>query len=241
MRRLRLTTGPVAIFGAVFVVALLVLLPMRLLLGAVGVGEQGLTARSVDGSVWSGAVREAQVGRIALGDLDVAVSPLALLVGRARIALSGHAGDLGRSVHGAIEMSRHSVGFDDMTASLPTGNIFAPVPISALDLNAVTVKFDGGLCQRASGRVTASLSGDVAGISLGHGMAGDARCDAGALLLPLASQAGTESAVMRMWPDGRFHADLTIQSDDPAAAGKLALAGFQRGDKGYTLSIEGKL
>ena len=241
MKRIRLTTGPAAIFGAVFVVALLVLLPMRLALGALGVGEQGLTARAVEGSVWRGAVREAQVGRIPLGDLGVAVSPLALLTGRARIDLAGHATDLSRSIRGAIEMSRHSVGLDRMTASLPAGNIFAPVPISALDLDAVNVKFDGGRCQRASGRVKASLSGDVAGISLGHGMAGEARCDAGALLLPLASQAGTESAVVRMWQDGRFHADLTIQSDDPAAAAKLALAGFQRGDTGYTLSIEGKL
>lgn len=241
MRRIRLTTGPAAIFGAVFVVALLALLPMRLALGVIGMGEQGLTARAVEGSVWSGAIREGQVGRIALGDLDVAVSPLTLLVGRARVALSGRAGDLGRSVHGAIEMSRHSVGIDGMTASLPAGNIFAPVPISALDLDSVDVKFDGGRCQRASGRVKASLSGDVAGISLGQGMAGEARCDAGALLLPLASQSGAESAVVRLWQDGRFHADLTIRSDDPAAAQKLALAGFQHGDTGYTLSIEGKL
>jgi general secretion pathway protein N len=176
MRRIRLTTGPAAIFGAVFVIALIVLLPMRLALGAIGVGDQGLTARAVDGSVWSGAVREAQVGRIALGDLGVAVSPLALLAGRARIDLAGHATDLGGSVHGAIEMSRHSVGLDRMSASLPAGNIFAPVPISALDLDAVDVKFDGGRCQRASGRVNASLSGEVAGISLAEGMAGEARC-----------------------------------------------------------------
>ncbi|WP_267386746.1 type II secretion system protein N [Sphingomonas sp. GC_Shp_3] len=240
MRRIRLTTGPAAIFGAVFVLALLVLLPMRLVLGAIGVGEQGLSARAVEGSVWGGDLREAQVGRIALGDLGVGVSPLALLLGRARISVSGHATDLGRNVHGAIEMSRHSVGIDGMTATLPAGNIFAPVPISSLDLDSVDVKFDGGRCQRASGRVTAALSGDVAGISLAHGMAGDARCDAGALLLPLASQAGTERAVVRLWQDGRFHADLTIQSDDPAAQ-KLSLVGFQHGETGYTLSLEGKL
>ncbi|CAN5221000.1 N/A [soil metagenome] len=241
MRRFRLTTGPAAIFGAVFVVALIALLPMRLALGAIGVGEQGLTARGVEGSVWSGALREAQVGRIALGDLHVAVSPFALLVGRARIGLSGQTTDLGRNVRGAIEMSRHSFGFDGMTARLPAGNIFAPVPISALDLDSVSVKFDSGICQRAGGRVRASLSGDVGGINLGQGIAGEARCDAGALLLPLASQAGTESAALRLWQDGRYHADLTIRSDDPAAADRLARAGFQHGDKGYTLSIEGRL
>ena len=241
MKRIRLTTGPVAIFGAVFVVALLALLPMRVALGAIGIGEQGLTARSVEGSIWGGTLREAQVGRIALGDLHVAVSPLALLVGRARVSLAGQATDLGRSIDGAIEISRHSFGLAGMTTNVPTGNIFAPVPISALDLDSVVMRFEGGNCVRASGRVKALLSGDIGGISLGQAMAGEARCDAGALLLPLASPSGAESAVLRLRQDGRYHADLTIRSEDPAAAERLARAGFRRGDAGYVLSIEGKL
>ncbi|SDA28748.1 type II secretion system protein N [Sphingomonas sp. NFR15] len=241
MKRIRLTTGPVTIFGAVFVVAALALLPMRVALGAIGVGEQGLSARAVEGSVWSGTLREAQVGRVALGDLHVAVSPLALLVGRARVALSGKTTDLGRSIDGAIEISRHSFGLSGMTATVPTGNIFAPAPISGLDLDSVDVRFEGGDCVRASGRVKASLDGEIGGVAMGQGMAGEARCDAGALLLPLASPAGAESAVLRLWQDGRYHADLTIRSDDPAAADRLARAGFLRGDKGYVLSIEGRL
>lgn len=241
MTRIRLTTGPLAMFGAVFVAALLVLLPMRVALGAIGIGEQGLTARAVEGSLWSGTLREAQVGRIALGDLHAAVSPLALLAGRARVVLGGTATDLGRRIDGAIEISRHSFGLSNMTASVPTGNIFAPAPISSLDLSAVDVRFEGGTCVRASGRITAALSGDVGGVAMGQAMAGDARCDAGALLLPLASPSGAESAALRLWQDGRYHADLTLRSDDPAAADRLARAGFQRGDKGYLLSIEGKL
>jgi general secretion pathway protein N len=238
---IRLSASPLTIFGAVFVAALIVLLPMRLVLGMLGVGEQGLTAREVGGSMWDGSVREAQVGRIALGDLNVALSPLPLLVGRARIDLRGQAGDMGQSVHGAIETSRHAIGIDRMTATLPTGNIFAPVPISALDLTDIDLRFEGGNCKAASGRVKASLSGDIAGISLGQGLSGEARCDAGALLLPLASQAGTERATVRMWQDGHFRADLLVQPTDPAAAARLRQAGFQSGPGGWSLPIEGKL
>jgi len=88
--------------------------------------------------------------------------------------------------------------------------------------------------------VKATLSGDLAGISLGQGMSGTARCDAGALLLPLVSQAGTETIALRLWGTGRFRAELTVQPSDPGESQKLVLIGFQATAKGYTLAIEGK-
>ena len=51
MRRIRLKTGPNALFLAMFVVALIVFLPLRLALGWFGLAEQGLTARSVSGGI----------------------------------------------------------------------------------------------------------------------------------------------------------------------------------------------
>jgi general secretion pathway protein N len=136
-------------------------------------------------------------------------------------------------------VSRHSFGLDDMTATLPAGDVFAPVPVSALDLDDVSVRFQDGNCARAEGRVRATLAGEIGGISLGQGLSGAARCDAGALLLPLTSQAGTEAIVLRLWGTGRFRAELTVQPTDPVAEHKLVLNGFQPGPKGYTLSIEG--
>ncbi|MEG3175017.1 type II secretion system protein N [Sphingomonas sp. RB3P16] len=239
MTRFRLRTGPVALFGAIFVVALLVLLPLRLVLGWFDLERTKLAAREVTGSVWFGGVREAQVGGIALGDLAAHLSPWPLLVGRARIELDTPT-DANRALHGAISASRHSVGLDDMTARLPTGDVFAPLPVSGLDLDAVSVRFDDGNCTKAEGRVKATLSGDIGGITLGQGLSGAARCDAGALLLPLASQAGTEQVALRLWNTGRFRADLTIKPTDPAAAQKLELSGFQPTPSGHRLSIDGR-
>jgi general secretion pathway protein N len=240
MRRFRLKTGPVALFGAVFVVALLVLLPLRLVLGWFDLDRTRLAAREAPGSVWFGGLREAQVGSIALGDLDAGLSPWPLLVGRARIDLASVTASPTRALHGAISASRHSVGLDDMTASLPAGDAFAPLPVSGLDLDSVSVHFVDGKCDKAEGRVKATLGGDIGGVSLGQGLSGDARCDAGALLLPLASQAGTEQVALRLSNNGRFQADLTIKPSDSSAAQKLELSGFRATPAGHRLTIEGK-
>jgi general secretion pathway protein N len=239
MNRIRLTTGPMAFFGAAFVIALILFLPMRLAVGWFGLGNTGLAAREVGGTLWYGSLHEASFGDLALGDLGAALSPLQLLLGRARVDLAGHADMPSRRVHGAVTVSRHSLGLDDMTATLPAGGVFAPVPVSALDLDDVSVRFQDGNCARAEGRVRATVAGEIGGIGLGQGLSGIARCDAGALLLPLTSQAGTEAIALRLWGTGRFRAELTVQPTDPVAEHKLVLSGFLPGPKGYTLSIEG--
>lgn len=240
MTRFRLRTGPIALFGAVFAAALIVLLPLRLVLGWFDLDRTGLAAREATGSVWFGHLREAQLGRIALGDLRAGVSPWPLLVGRARVDLATTEERSLRTLTGAISVSRHSVGVDDMTASLAVADAFAPLPVSAVDLDQVSVRFIDGRCETATGRVKATLGGDIAGISLGQGLSGTARCDAGALLLPLVSQPGTEQVALRLYNSGRFRADLMITPTDPAAAQKLELGGFRPTAKGHLLTIDGK-
>lgn len=236
MRRIRLATGPAALFGGLMLVALLVFLPMRLVLGWAGLGDQGFSARTVSGSIWDGRLNEARFGDLALGSLDASVSPFALLIGRARIALDGDPGLL----HGAITLSRHGQGVDDMTATLPTGRAFAPLPVTELGLENVTVHFADDTCDRAEGRVRAKLVGEAAGVALPSELSGIARCDGGTLLLPLASQAGTESIELRITGAGRYTAALRIAPTDPTAAQRLAAAGFVAGQGGYRLSIEGQ-
>lgn len=240
MKRIRLTTGPLAFFGGAFLIALIVFLPLRLAMSWFDLGNTGLTAREVRGSLWYGSLREASFGGVSLGDLRARLSPIQLLVGRARIDLVGPGQGSARPFRGAIGVTRHSFGLDDMTATLPAGTVFAPVPVSALDFDDVSVRFQDGNCQKAEGRVRATILGDLAGINLSQGMTGTARCDAGALLLPLTSQAGTESVALRLWGTGRFRGELTVQPTDPATIEKLVLGGFQATPVGYTLSIEGR-
>lgn len=235
MRRIRLRTGPTALFGAMMVAALLVFLPMRLVLGWTGLGDVGFSARTVSGSIWSARLNEARFGDLALGSLDASLSPFALLIGRARVSVDGDPG----LIHGAITLSRHGQGIDDMTATLPTGRAFAPLPVTQLMLEDVTVRFTDGVCDKAEGRVRARLVGEAAGIALPTELSGVARCDGGVLLLPLGSQAGTEAIELRITGAGRYTAALRLAPADPVAAQRLAGAGFVAGQGGYRLSIEG--
>ncbi|BCI72670.1 bacterial type II secretion system N family protein [Sphingomonas sp. S17] len=238
--RLRLATRPSVLFAAMLVVALIVFLPMRLALGATGLADQGLSARRVGGTIWGGSLLEARFGDVALGDLRVSLSPLALLVGRARLAFEGAGAD-GRPIAGAATISRHAMGIDGVTASLPAAALFAPLPVTTLALEDVTVRFRDGVCEEAGGRVRATVTGEAGGLPLPPTMMGNARCEAGALLLPMTGQGGTEAVNLRIRPDGRYTADLVLSPSDPAAAAKLEQLGFVAGSGGgYRLSAQGR-
>lgn len=242
MRRIRLRIGRTTLFLALFVAALIAFLPLQLVLGWAGVAEQGLTARAARGSMWSGRLTEARFGDVALGDLDARLSPLPLLLGRARIALRsrGAEGPPPR-IAADVTVSRHAIGLDDANASVPVGAAFAPLPITQIDLAGVSVRFVDGVCERAEGRVTAVLGGSLGGVPLARALAGPARCEGGALLLALAGQAGVEQATLRLMADGRYRAELSLGAADPAQVPALEAAGFVSGPQGWRLSAEGRL
>ena len=237
--RISLATGRRTLFLAFFAVAMLAFLPLRLALGWGGLAGQGFTAREVTGSLWSGRLVEARFGDIALGDLDAGLSPFALLIGRARIALAGESDDPARRLSGTVEIGRNRAAVIDATGPLSPGNAFAPLPVTALDLDALTVRFVDGTCQAAEGRVRATLAGAFLGQPLPGALSGNARCDAGALLLPLASGAG-EGVNLRMWPDGRYRAELTLIPTDPTIGARLDGAGFTANGAARTFTVDGR-
>jgi len=238
--RLRSRTGPAALFGALLLLALFAFLPLRLVLGLVGVDELGLSARRAGGTVWSGTLTEARVGALALGDLDAHLSPWSLLLGRARIEVRGPGTLPGRGLRGAVTVARHGFGVDDLGAALAAGPLFQPVPVTALDFEGVSVAFDDGQCRSADGRVRATLGPGPAGLALPPQVAGAIRCEAGALLVPLTGQAGAEAVTLRVEGDGRYRAELTLPAGDPGAAERLAALGFVQGPGGWRLAAEGR-
>ncbi|WP_230482190.1 type II secretion system protein N [Sphingomonas sp. Leaf21] len=235
-----MTTRPSVSFIGMLVVALIVFLPMRLALGATGLADEGLSARRVGGTIWGGSLIEARFGAVALGDLRVSLSPFALLVGRARLAFEG-VGAGGRPIAGTATISRHAMGIEGVTATLPAAGLFAPLPVTDLALEDVTVRFRDGVCEEAGGRVRATMSGEAGGLPLPPMMMGTARCEAGALLLPMTGQGGTEAVNLRIRPDGRYTADLVLTPGDPTAAARLEQLGFVAATGGgYRLSAEGR-
>lgn len=236
--RLRLPLRRTVFFLAALTAALVVLLPLRVAIGWFDLGGRGLAAREAEGSLWFGTLREAQFGPVALGDVEARLNLLPLFLGRARLSLSRDAAAGGR-FDGAVSVSRHSFGLDDGTGQLRTGALFAPLPVTTLDLSDVTVHFDNGACESAEGEVRAGLSGDVGGVVLPSGLRGTIRCAEGALLIPLIGQSGLEQVNIRIIASGRWRAELVVRPTDPAAIARLAAAGFVAGPAGYVRRIDG--
>lgn len=228
----------IAFFAAVFVLALIATLPLRVAAGWLGLDDRGLAAREAAGSVWSGRLSEAQLGRAPLGDLSARLRVLPLLIGKARVALA-RPGELD-PFEGALTASPGGFGIDDMSGRLRVAALFAPLPISAIDLEGVSAGFSGGRCSRAEGQVRAMLSGEIAGIGLPSGFTGNVTCVEDAVLIPLASQTGMERLALRLFADGRYRIDLIIRPTDEAMRAALTAAGFTAGNGGFARHIEGR-
>ena len=236
--RIRLPLGRTVFFVCAFLFALVALLPLRLALDWLGLDERGLAAREAQGSIWFGAVSEAQLGAVALGDLTAGLRTLPLFIGRARVDLERV--DEADRLEGSATVSRHSFGIDDMTANLDIGTAFAPLPIASLDLGDVTARFANGACTAAEGVVKATIAGEVAGIALPGGLSGNARCDDGALLLPLVSQSGMEALNVRIRDNGSYQVELAVRPVDDAMRDRLIASGFMLTNNGYALTVSGE-
>jgi general secretion pathway protein N len=230
--RIARRTGWALLLGGAFLFALLALLPLRLALDWFGFGERGLTARAATGSLWLGALQEAQVGPVPLGDLSARLNVLPLFLGRARLTLrSGEEGGF----EGSVTVTRHSFGFDDVSARLRVGALFAP--ITTLDFDDVGGTFGEGRCMAAEGRVRAAVSGPIA--ALASGFSGQARCAGEALLVPLSSPSGLERINIRLFADGRYAVEMLVRTGDATIRGRLLGAGFRPAGSGYVMRVDG--
>ncbi len=236
--RIRLPMGRTTFFVAAFAFALVALFPLRIALDWFGLDTRGLAARSAEGSIWLGALKEAQLGPVPIGDVSARLNSLPLFLGRARVTLARPTE--GEAFEGAAVVSRHSFALEDVTGRLRLGAVLAPLPVASVELDGVSAGFVSDQCARAEGRIRATLAGDLGGIAIPSGLAGNARCDAGALLLPLASQTGLEQLNLRLFTDGRYRAELIVRPSDPAVGERLRAAGFAQSGAGFARLVEGR-
>ena len=239
--RIRLPIGRTLFFLGAFFLALIALLPMRLAMDWFTLPQRGFAAREVEGSVWFAGIKEAQFGTVGVGDLNAALRGLPLFLGRARVALDRREGGPADAFRGAATVTRHGFGLDDMSGRLLlTPGALGALPVTQLDLGDVTTHFEGGQCVEAAGTVRAAVGGDLGGIVLPGGLTGTARCDAGALLVPLVSQSSMESVELRIWGDGRYQATLLIRSADATLRDRMLAAGLSATAQGYGTTINGR-
>jgi len=228
------------VFAVALLVALLALLPMRLALGWMGLDEEGLSAREVRGSVWSGHLVEAGFGGAALGDLSASLSPLQLALLRTRVDVARD-GTAKGPLEGAVTLSAGGFSLDRVTTMVPAGDLSPLLPLETIGLDDVSVRFTDTSCASAEGRVRATIAGGIAGLDLTQGFQGAIRCEGSRLLMPLASPSGQERLAISIAPGGAYEANLQVRTADQAVIDQLTAAGFIPNADGYRLSVNGRL
>lgn len=217
MMRLLWLAGTVVLGAAV-------LLPLRAVLA---LGDGGLAARQVSGSLWSGQLADAAWRGVPLGDLTVGLAPLSLLTGTPRLGFAGPALTGAAMVDGVMGLS----GMVDASGQ-------TPLPIGRIALQSLSIRFAGRSCDTASGGVTVTATGPAA-TALGGTLQGLARCEAGTLLLPLAS--ATAQLQLRIDGDGSWQALISVTSIDETARTGMLAAGFVPTPQGLSRTLEGHL
>lgn len=216
-------------------VALLALLPLRLVMG--WAAPDNVTARSVEGAVWSGRVADLQVGPLPLGTVDAGLEPLPLLLGRAQFAVS-RAGD-------APFSAKASVGGGDVRLSGAKGAVFLPgglggLPVTAISFGDFSAAIEDGACAAAEGTLGVTLASAGPLLPDAVTLSGKARCDKGDLLVPMQGPGGMERLTMRIAGDGTWKADLILSGLPPEVSGPLLQGGFTARPGGVGLRTSGK-
>ena len=216
-------------------IAAIIFMPLRLVLGS-----EAITARKVEGIVWDGAIRDLQVARLRIGDVNARLHALPLLLARLQFSLSRGDAPLAPGISGSITRRLGGFSVDGLTATLPVGSLFAPLPAENLEFRDFSARFIAGRCADAGGSIRLTMPAGVAGLDLTNGLLATPRCDRGQLLIPLLSQSAMEHVDIRIAADGGYSATIFIEGDRPEQAGGLALAGFRPVAGGFRMVTKGK-
>jgi general secretion pathway protein N len=214
---------------ALMSVPLAVVLPMAL------PADSGLSARTAEGTLWEGMLRQADVAGLPLGDTRVGFDFLPFLVGQARMGFAS------ATLRGVLDVSSGSFGLSRGNGTVDLAGRLRPLPLSRFTFDDVAVEFRNDRCVSAKGRVRAEVATDIGGLALPGGMSGTLRCNGADLVVPLAGQSGMERVDLRVTASGNWRADLSVRTSDPVIAGKLLSSGFSSGPAGYTLRVSGAL
>ena len=225
--------------GGILALAAVVLFPLRIALAMTDLERIGFTARQVAGTIWHGRIGELQLRSQPLGTFEVALDPVALLLGRLSMRfyrLDSPDGLLeGRLVAGARR------GIVDASGRVAAAAMFRPLPVEALELQKVTVLFRGGRCVEASGTMRLVPGIGIPGVDLGSGLAGPVECEGERARVDMTSPSGAERLEFYVQESGDYRAWLSIRSQSPVVSGALAVLGFRPTENGMTLSVDGRL
>lgn len=225
---------------AILAIGLLVTWPLRAAFSIFGLADMGVAARSLHGPIWWGGAEELQIRGVQLGTVNVFLNPVQLLAGRVRVDMTRHVGSPD-DISGAFTVGWGERGIDDVTGAIALAAPLAPLPVSRVEFEDLTVHFAGGRCTVAEGRVRARVPAIVSGLGLANGLSGDARCAGEVVELPLVSQSGQERLTVRVAANGSYEAVMRVKTSDPLLGAALGANGFRAVGDEQVLRTVGRL
>lgn len=212
--------------------------PLRLALALSDLGSIGFTARQVAGTIWYGRIGELHLRSQSLGTVEVALDPASLLLANISMEFTRLDSPEG-PLHGHLVAGSRR-GIAGTSGRIGIGDMLAPVPVGAFDLDDVTVLFGNGECQKASGRVTPVMSAPIPGVNLA-GLSGNLECDGERARVRMDSGSGAERVEFYINASGNYRAWASVSSPDPLVNAGLGAAGFKPSGQGMTLTVTGRL
>ncbi|WP_309091691.1 type II secretion system protein N [Phenylobacterium sp.] len=220
----------------VFLVMLVLLAPLRLVLGWMGAEGAGLSARRVEGTVWSGQLRQAAFRSVSLGDARVGVSPLRLGF---RVRARGEA-----QGEGVLRLRQDGIALARVDASVPLRRIAPAAPMTGeLVLRNFDLDIRRSGCRSARGEVALQQVQIGPTAPAGLRLVGRAACRDGRLVAPLTGQASgvVVDALLSLDAAGRYELVTRLRATDPTAVAAAGAANFERGLDGFTRTDRGRL
>lgn len=215
--------------------SLVALLPLRLAIGLAA--PENVTARSAEGPVWGGRIGDLRAGPLPLGTLDASLRPLPLLLGRAEFAL-GRDGPAPFTAVASASGSDVALSRVNGTVTLPDG--LGGLPVNSLSFGDLSVAMANGKCSKAQGTLGLLLASPGPLLPDAISLSGKARCEGGALVVPMQGPGGMERLTLRIAGDGRWQADLILTGLPPEASAPLIQGGFTARPGGVGIGTSGQ-
>lgn len=229
-RRFALRSLVWLVLGGLLLVSLIVLLPLRLVLGAV----PSLSARTVHGSAWGGDAQDLQLRSLALGDVEAGLAPLPLLIGRREIWLERRGGE---PLAARLASSGDGLRLSVFEGTVSVVDVAPDLPGTSARFSRFGLRFEHGRCVEAHGQVQVDTVVSTANSPARLTLSGRAQCRSGKLFLRLAGAGGMERMDLIVDGNGRWTADFTLLGFN---AGREVMArGFSARSDGYGMRASG--
>lgn len=220
---------------------LLFFMPMRLAIAMSGLEGKIFSAKQISGSVWDGHIESAKLGPVHMGDLDAGMQFWPLIAGDVILDVERPENATGNNLSATLGRAGEGFLIADANAKIPVGRQLAPLPASHIELSGFSANFVQGRCRTASGQVRMSLDANIPGLDLQRGLLGNAECQDGILVLPLASSSSMEKLTLKLEGNGRYTARLALSGGNAAWTLLLPSLGFSKTPDGYAIKMTGQL